>query len=73
MKQAVGMVEILLVIIVITVLYFTCFHSQYGRSNPFDDNSSLNNQQEMIDNKIQDIENTKALKQKIEDNLNKGY
>lgn len=73
MKKAVGMVEILLVIIVITVLYFTCFHSQYGRSNPFDDNSSLNNQQEMIDNKIQDIENTKALKQKIEDNLNKGY
>lgn len=73
MKKAVGMVEILLVIIVITVLYFTCFHSKCGRSNPFDDNSSLNNQQEMIDNKIQDIENTKALKQKIEDNLNKGY
>lgn len=73
MKKAVGMVEILLVIIVITVLYFTCFHSKYGRSNQFDDNSNLNNQQEMIDNKIQDIENTKALKQKIEDNLNKGY
>ena len=73
MKKAVGMIEILLVIVVITALYFTCFHSKYGRSNPFDDNSNLNNQQEMVEDKIQDIENTKALKKKIEDNLNKGY
>lgn len=73
MKKAFGMVEILLVIVVIITLYFTCFHSKYGRSNPFDDNSNLNSQQEMVDNKIKDIEDTKALKKKIEDNLNEGY
>lgn len=73
MKKAVGLLELLIVIVVITVVYFTCFHSNYGRSNPFDDNVKMNSQREIIDTKIQEIEDTKALKQRIENNLNKGY
>ncbi len=73
MKKAFGVLELLIVIVVITVLYFTCFHSNYGRSNPFDDNVRMNNQKEIIDERVQEIEDTKALKERIENNLNKGY
>lgn len=73
MKNAFGMLELLIVIVVVIILYFTCFHSKYGRSNPFDDNSKINSQQEFIDDKIQDIQDSKALKRKIEDNLKEGY
>ena len=73
MRKAFGAIELLLVIVVIIILYFTCFRSHYGRSNPFDDNAKLNSQQEIIDDKIQEIEDTKALRKKIEENLNKGY
>ncbi len=73
MKKAVGLLELLIVLVVIIVVYFTCFHSNYGRSNPFDDNVKINSQKEIIDTKIQEIEDTKALKQRIENNLNKGY
>lgn len=73
MRKAFGTVELLLVIIVIIILYFTCFHSNYGRSNPFDDNAKVKSQQELIDDKIQQIEDSKALRKKIEENLNKGY
>ena len=48
MRKAFGAVELLLVIVVITILYFTCFRSNYGRSNPFDDNAKINSQQEII-------------------------
>ncbi len=73
MKKAVGLLELLIVLVVIIVVYFTCFHPNYGRSNPFDDNVKINSQKEIIDTKIQEIEDTKALKQRIENNLNKGY
>lgn len=73
MKNAFGIVELLIVVVLITVLYFTCFHSNYGRSNPFDDNSKINDQSELIDKKLQDIEETKALKNRIEENLKEGY
>lgn len=73
MKNAFGIVELLIVVVLITVLYFTCFHSNYGRSNPFDDNSKINDQSELIDKKLQDIGETKALKNRIEENLKEGY
>lgn len=72
MKRAVGLLELLVVVVVIIVLYFTCFHSNYGRSNPFDDNAKINNQSQIIDDKINEIEDTKALKEKIERNLREG-
>lgn len=72
MKEAVGVLELLIVIIIILVLYFTCFHSKYGRENPFDDNQRINSQQELIDSKIQEIEETKNIKEQIEKNLKEG-
>ena len=72
MKYAFGVLELVIVIVVITILYFTCFHSNYGRSNPFDDNSRVNTQSQLIDDKIKDIESTKSLKYKIEKNLREG-
>ena len=73
MKKAVGMVEILLVIVVITAIYFLCFHPKYGRSNPFADNEKIKSQQELVDDKLKEIEDAKALRKRIEQNLNKGY
>jgi len=73
MKKAFGMLEFLIVIVIITVLYFSCFHSKYGRSNPFDDNAKIQTEQEVINDKIQDIENSKTLKRNIENNLNEAY
>ena len=55
MKKAFGVLELLIVVIIAIVVYFTCFHHKYGRSNPFDDNSKIEQQSQMIDDKIQDI------------------
>ena len=73
MKKAFGLLELLIVIVVIIILYFTCFHSNFGKRNPFDDNAKLNSQQEIVDDKIKDIQDTKILRKRIEENLNKGY
>ena len=73
MKKAVGMVELLLVIVVITAIYFMCFHPKYGRANPFADSQKIKTQQELVDDKLKDIEDAKALRQRIEQNLNKGF
>lgn len=73
MKKAFGILELLIVIIIAIVVYFTCFNHKYGRLNPFDDNSKIEEQSQMIDDKIQDIEATKALKEKIENNLKDSY
>lgn len=71
-RYAVGIFELLIVIILVIIIYFTCFHSQYGRKHPFADNSKINSQQELIDTKLQEIENTKALKKQIGKNLYEG-
>ena len=73
MKKAVGMVEILLVLVVVVAIYFMCFHSKYGRANPFADNQKIQTQQQLVDDKLKDIEDAKALRKRIEQNLNKGY
>ena len=74
MKNAAGMLELLIVIIIITVLYFSFFvFSKTGRKDPFNDNVNIQNQEEIIDSKIQEIENSKLLKQKIESNLKENY
>ncbi|MBD5401692.1 hypothetical protein HDR58_02665 [bacterium] len=73
MKKAFGVLELLIVVVIAIIVYFTCFNHGYGRSNPFDDNAKVNNQKELIDEKIQKIEDTKLLKNQIEENLRKGY
>ena len=72
MKKAVGMVEILLVLVVVVAIYFMCFHPKYGRANPFADNQKIQTQQQLVDDKLKDIEDAKALRKRIEQNLNKG-
>ena len=74
MKNAAGMLELLIVIIIITVLYFSFFADpKTGRKDPFNDNVNIQNQEEIIDSKIQEIEDSKLLKQKIESNLKENY
>lgn len=73
MKNAFGLFEILLVTVIIIVVYFTCFNSPYGRKDPFDDNFQVNTKSEMIDDTIKDIEDNKALKKRIQNNLKEGY
>jgi len=72
MKKAFGILELLIVIIIAFVIYFTCFNTHYGRKNPFDDNSEINSKQEIIEDKIREIENSKATKRQIEKNLQEG-
>ncbi len=74
MKKALGLAEILIAAVVIIVVYFTCFAgNKYGRTNPFDDGQKIKSQQEIVDEKVQQIEDSKALKQLIENNLKEGY
>ena len=71
MRRAFGAVELLLVVVVIIIIYFTCFHSQYGRTNPFADNANdVKTKQQMVDDKLKEIEQTKAIQKQIEKNLN---
>jgi type II secretory pathway pseudopilin PulG len=73
MKKAFGLIELLVVILIALGVYYMGFSSKYGRKNPFDDNAQIKNQQEMINEKLEEIENTKALKQRIENNLKEDY
>ena len=75
MKRAFGLVEIIIVVVLMIVLYFTCFAgvSKNGRQNPFSDGQDVKSRQELVDEKVRQIEDTKALKQKIEQNLQEGY
>ena len=70
MKKAVGIVELLIVIIVITAIYFTCFNNK-STKNPFDEQRGIKTQQELVETKIKDIENSKAIRERIEQNLNR--
>lgn len=73
MKKAFGMLELLIVAVIVIVLYFTSFHSNYGRSNPFDDNAKINSQKAIVDKKVEEVENAKAMKERIENNLKGEY
>ncbi len=61
MKKAFGMLELLIVAVIVIVLYFTCFHSNYGRSNPFDDNARINSQKEIVVYLFKEVEISKAM------------
>jgi hypothetical protein len=71
MKKAFGLIEILIVLVIFISLYFACFKT-HKRLNPFDDGVS-NEQVQQIDKKIDEIEQTKLMKQRIEQNLNKEF
>lgn len=71
MKKAVGIIELLIVIVVILAIYFTCFNNNSITKNPFDEQKEIKTKQELVESKIKDIENTKAIKERIEQNLNR--
>lgn len=71
MKKAMGLVELLIVVIVIVVVYFTCFHSTSGRKNPFEEQINVKSKQELVDKKLENIQSQKAIKDRIEQNLNR--
>jgi uncharacterized protein YxeA len=73
MRKALGLIEILFVLVIVLIIYFTCFNPKYGRANPFADNQKIKTQQQLVDDKLNDIKDAKALRQRIENNLNKGY
>lgn len=73
MKRAFGILELLIVIVIITVLYFSFIAGpKVGRKNPFDDNVNLQSQEDIIETKMNDIQNTKNIKERIEKNLQEG-
>jgi competence protein ComGC len=72
MKKGAGLFEILIILIVIIVC-FMCFKPSVGRKNPFEEIKNVNNQSDIIDEKVRSIEETKALRNRIEQNLQKGY
>lgn len=73
MKKAFGVLELLIVLVIIIVIYFTCFQNGTKNLNPFDDSARIKTQKEIVNDKIKDIENTKAIKERIENNLKEGY
>ena len=71
MKKAMGLVEILIVIIIVAVMYFAFFNSPTGRKDAFEEQKEIKTKQELIDNKLKDIQSNKDIKNRIEQNLNR--
>lgn len=71
MKNAGGVIELLIVIVVVIILYFTCFNNPSGRSDPFTHQKEVKTQQQAVNEKIKEIETKKELKNRIEQNLNR--
>jgi len=72
-KPAFGLIELLIVAVIAVIIYFTCFNSATKRQNPFEERVRVNTQQQAVEEKIQQIEDTKALRKRIENNLKGDY
>lgn len=71
-KRAFGISELLFVIVIFIMIYLVCFRTPAGRNrNPFEEQTKVRTQQEAVNQKIKEIENTKAIKDRIEQNLNR--
>jgi len=74
MRRAFGAIELLIVLVIIIVVYFACFHSQFKDSNPLAENAKdIKTKQQMVDDKLNEIDKTRQLQQKLEQNMNEGY
>jgi len=72
MKKAFGFVQIIIVIAIIAVVYFVFLRTPGGNTrNPFEEQTQVQAKKEVVNQKIKDIENTKAIKERIEQNLNR--
>lgn len=74
MRRAFGVVELLVVIVVLIILYFACFHNPGVQTNPLvNDVNEVKTKQQMVDDKLNEIQQTKMLKEKMDRNLNDEY
>ncbi len=67
-KQAFGIIQLLFVI-VICYLIFTVLHPKIGRNNPFEEVTNTNTKVETVSDNKSEIEETKAIKKQIKENL----
>lgn len=72
MKKAFGLLDLLFVIIIGIILFAIC-QPRAGRDNPFEEYKKTNSQKEAVNQKLQEIENTKKLKEQIEKNLKEQF
>lgn len=72
MKKAFGLAQIIIVIAVIAAIYFIFLRTPAGKTrNTFEEQTQVQTKKEIVNKKIKDIENTKAIKERIEQNLNR--
>lgn len=72
MKKAFGITELLIIVVIIIVIFIS-FRVNSVRKSPFDELKEVNTQSQEIEARIKSVEETKALRNKIEENLQKGY
>ena len=72
MKKAFGLLELLIVLLVVICLYFLYFRDVKFDAL-FNGKIRVNQQKQLVDDKIKDIENTKIIKDRIENKLQEGY
>ena len=72
MKKAFGIAELLIIAVIIIVIFIS-FRVNSVRKSPFDELKEVNTQSQEIEARIKSVEETKALRNKIEENLQKGY
>ena len=74
MQKGFGLFELLIVIFIIVVLYVTMF---FGKKSPvvkyIEHSTQVQTQQQLINDKIQEIENLKSNRINIEKNMYEGY
>ena len=71
MRRAFGVVELLIVSVIIIVVYFACFYNPNSRTNPLVDNvNDIKTKQQMVDDKLNEIQQTRMLKDRMDHNLN---
>jgi hypothetical protein len=74
MRRAFGAVELLITVVIIIIVYFACFHNPGRQTNPLVDNvNEIKTKQQMVDDKLDEIQQTKMLKERMDRNLNGEY
>ena len=69
MKKAIGILEILVVLVILLVLVFLVFNPKSSKPNPIQELKEVQTNTQIIDDKIDEIQETKILKEKIEKDI----
>ena len=73
MRKGLSVLEILIVLVILIILTLIFFKPGSNKNNPIEEIRETQVQSQIIDDKIQSIEDTKALKEKMEKNLQESY